>query len=177
VIASADCVPSRCVAWLNFSWKPEPQDLGLLLQQVRELQPLGVGGVAPGAVIRDADAVLDEAVLIEREAVVRGAPGVVRLLDRLPAVVRDDLRPVEPLEVRLVAKPQLLDDVLLGAGRGRLLAGEVLVERALDRDLIDRLVLHVEVETDFPRVRDLLRGERHGCLRRLNMCVLTTLWR
>jgi hypothetical protein len=153
----------------------QPQDLGLLFQQVRELQPLGVRGVAARAFVVDADAVLDQAVFVEGEAVVRGAPGVVRLLDRLPAVVRDDLRAVEPLEVRLVAVAQLLDDVLLGARRGNLLAGQVLEQRTFDRHLVDRLVLHVEVEADLAGVGDFLRGEGHGCLRRLKMCVLTTL--
>jgi hypothetical protein len=104
----------------------ELQDLGLLLQQVGELQPLGVGGVAARAVVVDADAVLDQAIFVEGEAVVRRAPRVLRGLDRLPAVVRHHLRAVEPLEVRLVADPQLLDDVLLGARRGDFLPARYL---------------------------------------------------
>jgi hypothetical protein len=120
---------------------------------------------AARAVVVDADAVLDQAIFVEREAVVRRAPRVLRGLDRLPAVVRHHLAAVEPLEVALVADPELLDDVLLGAGRGCLLAGEVLEQRTLDGDLVDRIVLQVEVEPDLAGVGDLLRGEGHGCLR------------
>jgi hypothetical protein len=82
-------------------------------------------------------------------------PGVVRLLDRLPAVVGDDLRTVEPLEVRLVTEAQLLDDVLLRARGGRLLRVQLLEERPFGGDLVDRIILEVEIQTDLSCFGDL----------------------
>jgi len=90
------------------------------------------------------------------------APGVVRLLDRLPTVVRDDLRPVEPLEIRVVLVAQLLRDVLLGTGRRLLFAHQGFQQRTLNTNLIYGFVAQVEVEADLAGVDDLLCGERHG---------------
>ena len=91
------------------------QGVHVLLEEIRELHLFRVrrGRVA---VVSHHDAVLRQLVFVQAEAVVEGAPGVLRLLQRALTVV-SDLRVAEVgLEVAVVLVAELLYDVLKSAG-------------------------------------------------------------
>ena len=140
---------------------PRPLDCGVVgVQQVEELVLL-VDGRRALAVIRDADAIHEQGVLVEPEALEGVRPLEVGPPRRVALVERHLVGAEVALEVGIVADVERLLEGAAGEQRFLLVGDQPVQQDVLDVDLVDRLFDFTRLERVVRAARQLIGGKAH----------------